>query len=379
MGLTTLFTVLKAGMVAANGMLNKSSKILNHPKQMVPSLMEASARLFLVRFLQDHIATGTLILLEDGGTVFTFEGTRKKNPLRVCCCHAITLIHIVTKADLGLGEAYVNGDFSFTDNTEGLYNLIMVNLWFLAEIQVATLHASLLKGWWTPLFSTAILASAKYFYHHVSRQNSLAQARRNSEDEDLKVAQLRKISSLIEKARVDKNHEVLDIGCGEAIEHVGHEYYEEFFASCESLLSEDGVFVLQFAYSFPGRKYDEIRRTPGFVREYIFPGGCLPSLSRLTSAMAASSRLWSCGTCGKDRNTLCQDTQMLEANLLRNQSKILTLGFDQEFIRTFEYYFDSTAAGFKTETLGDYQVVFSRPGNVATIEDPYKGTVISDL
>ncbi|GJV82449.1 calmodulin-binding protein 60 B-like protein [Tanacetum coccineum] len=52
---------------------------------------------------------------------------------------------------------------------------------------------------------------------------------------------------------------------------------------------------------------------------------------------------------------------------------------DQEFIRTFEYYFDSTAAGFKTETLGDYQVVFSRPGNVATIEDPYKGTVISDL
>ncbi|GJV82448.1 cyclopropane-fatty-acyl-phospholipid synthase family protein, partial [Tanacetum coccineum] len=186
---------------------------------------------------------------------------------------------IVTKADLGLGEAYVNGDFSFTDNTEGLYNLIM------------------------------------------------------SEDEDLKVAQLRKISSLIEKARVDKNHEVLDIGCGwggfaieivkqtgckytgitlskeqivyaenkvkeaglqifiiEAIEHVGHEYYEEFFASCESLLSEDGVFVLQFI-SVPDGKYDEIRRTPGFVREYIFPRGCLPSLSRLTSAMAASSRL----------------------------------------------------------------------------------------
>nr|GEX53313.1 cyclopropane-fatty-acyl-phospholipid synthase [Tanacetum cinerariifolium] len=64
-------------------------------------------------------------------------------------------------------------------------------------------------------------------------------------------------------------------------------------------------------------------------------------------------------------------------NLLRNQSKILALGFDQEFIRTFEYYFDSTAAGFKTETLGDYQVVFSRSGHVATIEDPYKGTVDS--
>ena len=29
------------------------------------------------------------------------------------------------------------------------------------------------------------------------------------------------------------------------IEHVGHEYMEEFFGCCESLLAEDGLFVLQ--------------------------------------------------------------------------------------------------------------------------------------
>ncbi|MED6117117.1 hypothetical protein PIB30_106943, partial [Stylosanthes scabra] len=34
------------------------------------------------------------------------------------------------------------------------------------------------------------------------------------EDEDLKDAQMRKISLLIEKGRVDSTHEVLDIGCG---------------------------------------------------------------------------------------------------------------------------------------------------------------------
>ena len=35
------------------------------------------------------------------------------------------------------------------------------------------------RGWWTPMLFTAGIASAKYFYHHVSRQNSLTQARQN--------------------------------------------------------------------------------------------------------------------------------------------------------------------------------------------------------
>ncbi|KAK7860056.1 hypothetical protein CFP56_000335 [Quercus suber] len=39
-------------------------------------------------------------------------------------------------------------------------------------------------------------------------------------------------------------------------------------------------------------------------------------------------------------------------------SKILALGFDEKFIRTWEYYFDYCAAGFKSRTLGDYQVYF---------------------
>jgi len=36
--------------------------------------------------------------------------------------------------------------------------------------------------------------------------------------------------------------------------------------------------------------------------------------------------------------------------------EILSLGFNEKFIRTWEYYFDYCAAGFKTHTLGNYQV-----------------------
>lgn len=44
-------------------------------------------------------------------------------------------------------------------------------------------------------------------------------------------------------------------------------------------------------------------------------------------------------------------------------SEILALGFDKNFIRTWEYYFDYSAAGFKSYTLGDYQVHFYTPNN----------------
>ncbi|KAK6145920.1 hypothetical protein DH2020_019789 [Rehmannia glutinosa] len=350
---------LKAGILAANGLLRKSCTLQNNPKHMV-----------------------------------------------------------ATEADLGLADAYINGDFSFVDKDEGLLNLFMI---FIAnrDLSIPTSNLNNKRGWWTPLLLTSALASAKYFFQHVSRKNTLTQARRNisrhydlsnelfslfldetmtyscaifkTEGEDLKIAQLRKISLLIEKARISKNHHILEIGCGwgtlaievvkrtgckytgitlseqqlqyaevkvkeaglqdrikfllcdyrqlpntekydriiscEMLEAVGHEFMEDFFRCCESVLAEDGLLVLQFI-SIPDERYDEYRRSSDFIKEYIFPGGCLPSLSRVTSAMATASRL-------------CE---------------IQALGFDEKFIRTWEYYFDYCAAGFKTCTLGNYQL-----------------------
>ncbi|KAH7522037.1 hypothetical protein FEM48_Zijuj07G0095400 [Ziziphus jujuba var. spinosa] len=260
-----------------------------------------------------------------------------------------------------------------------------------------------LRGWWTPLLFTASISSAIYFFQHVSRQNTITQARRNischydlsnelfalflgekcdtpvTKDEYLNSGQKRKISILIEKARIQKKHEVLEIGCGwgvfaielvkqtgckytgitlseeqlkfeekkvadaglqdhikfllcdclqlpdtstfdriiscEMLEHVGHDKMNDFFGCCESVLAEDGIFVLQFT-SLPDERYEEHIRSSDFIKEYTFPRACVPPLSRVTSAMAAASRF-------------CE---------------ILALGFDEKFIRTWEYYFDYSAA-----------------------------------
>ncbi|KAH1089262.1 hypothetical protein J1N35_016519 [Gossypium stocksii] len=454
---------LKAGMSAANGVLGKSYSVLSNPKQMVPSLMETGARSFVTRFLSHFIATGCVILLEEGGTMFTFEGTSKK-----CNLKTVIRVHyphfywkVMTEADLGLADAYINGDSTFVDKNDGLLNLIMI---LIANRDLISSNSKLSKkrGWWTPLLFTAGLTSAKYFFKHVLRQNTLTQAHRNSsrhydlcndlfalfldetmtyscavfksEDEALKDAQQRKISLLIEKARIDGNHEILEIGCGwgslaievvkrtgckytgvtlskeqlkfaemrvkeaglqdnitfqlcdyrqlpstykydriiscEMIEAVRHEYMDEFFGCCESVLAEDGLFVLQFI-SIPEERYNGYRRSSDFIKEYIFPGGCLPSFTRITSAMSATSRL-----CVEHVENIgphyYQTLRYWRTNFLENQSKIMSLGFNEKFIRTWEYYFNYCAAGFKSNTLGNYQVVFSRPGNVAALGNPYK-------
>ncbi|XP_040987745.1 cyclopropane mycolic acid synthase 1-like isoform X5 [Juglans microcarpa x Juglans regia] len=453
-------------MAAAHDSLpSESGALLSKPKQVLvrPSMMEAGARLFVTRFLQTYVSSGCLTLLEEDGTTFYFQGERRNCSLKI-----VLKVHspqfywkVMTRADLGLADAYIDGDISFTDKNEGLLNLFMI-LIDSRESNSSVSRSKSRRGWWTPLLFTAGIASAKYFFKHLLRQNTLTQGRRNisrhydlsnelfalfldetmtyssavfkKEDEDLKVAQLRKISILIEKARIDKKRRVLDIGCGwgsfaievvkqtwckytgitlseaqlkyaekkvknaglqdhirlllcdyrqvpdtykydriiscEMIEHVGHEFMEEFFGCCESLLSEDGILVLQFS-SMPDERYDEHKKSSDFIKEYIFPGACIPSLSRITSAMASASRL-SVEHLENIGNHYYQTLQCWRKKLMENQSKIVALGFDEKFIRTWEYYFEYCAAGFKSRTLGDYQIVFTRPGNVAAFSNSYQ-------
>ncbi|XP_025679805.1 uncharacterized protein [Arachis hypogaea] len=454
---------LKSGMIAANAVLGRCCSLQTNPKHMVPSWKELSARFFLMRFLSSYVNTGCLTLLEEGGTMFTFKGTDMK-----CSLKCVMRIHspqfywkVMTHADLGLADAYINGDFSLVDEDEGLLNLFLI---FIANRESNDSSSKLKKnrGWWTPVFLTAGLASANFFVKHYFRKNTIAQSRRNismhydlsnelfalfldetmtyttavfkNEDEDLKDAQMRKMSLLIEKARIDQTHEILEIGCGWGnlaievvkqtgckctgitlsieqqklaekrvrdaglqdhikillcdyrqlsktfkydriisvgmIEAVGHEYMEEFFGCCESLLVDDGLLVLEFI-SIPDQRYNECRRSSDFLKEYIFHGGCLPSLNRITSAMAATSRL-----CVEHTENVgphyYQTFKRWRTSFLKNQSKILALGFDEKFIKTWKYYFDFLGAGFKSRTIGNYQIVFSRPGNITTLQDPYK-------
>ncbi|OAY81221.1 Tuberculostearic acid methyltransferase UfaA1, partial [Ananas comosus] len=128
--------------------------------------------------------------------------------------------------------------------------------------------------------------------------------------------------------------------------------------------------LLEKFSSVPDKRYDEYRRSSDFIKEYIFPGACVPSLSRITSAMATASRL-----CVEHLENIgihyYQTLQCWRSNFTANKQKILSLGFDEKFVRMWEYYLIYCAAGFKSRTVTDYQMVFSRPGNLKFFNDPF--------
>ncbi|KAF3676387.1 putative endo-1,3(4)-beta-glucanase 2-like [Capsicum annuum] len=119
---------IKAGMLAADGMLRRNCSILDNSKHMVPTWTETGACLLVTRFLKSFIETRCIILLEEGGTISTFQGIDRKCSLKVLLRIHSTQFYwkVATQADLGLADAFIHGDFSLVDKNEGLLNLLML-------------------------------------------------------------------------------------------------------------------------------------------------------------------------------------------------------------------------------------------------------------
>ena len=118
----------------------------------------------------------------------------------------------------------------------------------------------------------------------------------------------------------------------------------------------------------PEERYDEYRNSTDFIKEYIFPGCCCPSLQAVLNAASARSALTLAAL--EDIGPHYAPTLLRwRAAFMANEAKIRALGFDERFIRCWDYYFQYCAAGFATRTLGDLQLVFTRPGNVPALGD----------
>jgi cyclopropane-fatty-acyl-phospholipid synthase len=145
------------------------------------------------------------------------------------------------------------------------------------------------------------------------------------------------------------------------IEAVGHSRLGTFFSTCERTLKPDGLVVIQ-AITIPDQRYEAYRRGCDWIQKHIFPGALLPSLTALSSAMTANSKL----VMESVENIGIHYTRTLREwrrALLERARELRALRFDAEFLRTWDYYFSYCEAGFSTRTLGDLQLVLTRPNN----------------
>ncbi|TWT47147.1 Cyclopropane-fatty-acyl-phospholipid synthase [Thalassoglobus neptunius] len=129
----------------------------------------------------------------------------------------------------------------------------------------------------------------------------------------------------------------------EMIEAVGHQYLPSFFQTCNQLLVPDGKMVVQ-AITIPDNRYDEYFHSVDFIRNYIFPGGHLPSIGAMQRATERTGLLLQ--EMQQFPDSYARTLQCWRQEFEEKREQVLSLGFDERFIRMWNYYFCYCEAAF---------------------------------
>lgn len=148
----------------------------------------------------------------------------------------------------------------------------------------------------------------------------------------------------------------------EMLEAIGHQQLPTFFAKCDKLLAPNGLLVLQ-VITMPEQRYDSYRRNSDFIQKYIFPGAVVPSLGAIHQAATSSSAF----TLERLENIAphyARTLKLWRERLFERKEELFKQGFDEYFLRMWEYYFAYCEAGFARKILSDFHFVYTRPNNL---------------
>lgn len=146
----------------------------------------------------------------------------------------------------------------------------------------------------------------------------------------------------------------------EMIEAVDFHEHHRFFETCARLLGPSGLAAMQ-AIVIDDGAFDRAKRREDFIKHFIFPGGCLPSVSALTSAAAAASDLSLIAL--EDLGVHYPETLRRWRDAFeKRRPELDELGLAPPFDRLFEMYLCYCEAGFIERQTSVVQLVLARRG-----------------
>ncbi len=401
-------------------------------RQASPSLLERLGRKVMVHFFSqlDH-GRMTMTLPEGGQLIFGAADGVPQVVVRVVRDRFFQ--RAMLTADIGFGEAYVDGDWNSPD---------LVALLSLLNLREEAVNDR--RIW------PALAGRLLNLIFHLRRDNTPSGSRRNISEhydlsndlyalfldptmsyssgifldhsDSLEQSQYNKFQAVIDRAAIGPSDHVLEIGSGwggfaieavrqtgcrlmgitvsreqfdwatrrvqeegladrikilltdyrhvegsfskivsiEMVEAVGHPHLPVYFSTLDKLLAPGGRIVLQ-AITIPDQKYAAYRAGSDWIRKHIFPGGHLPSVGAMVSAMSGKTRL-NVIEMEDIGSHYVRTLQLWRDAFLERRQDILDLGFDPTFVRKWEYYFSYCEAGFRNRLVRNYQLVLARMG-----------------
>ena len=144
----------------------------------------------------------------------------------------------------------------------------------------------------------------------------------------------------------------------EMIEAVGQEYWPTYFQAISKLLKPGGKACVQ-SIVIDDALFDRYVKSTDFIQQYIFPGGCLPSPTEFRrQAELAGLKLIDELKFGPD---YAETLRRWRHDFMAQEAQVLTLGFDNKFLRTWEFYLAYCEAAFDEANTDVIQFTLQKP------------------
>jgi len=146
-------------------------------------------------------------------------------------------------------------------------------------------------------------------------------------------------------------------------EHVGINHYRTFFDKCATLLKPDGTMLLHTI----GRS-GVPSATNAFIRKYIFPGGYIPALSEMMTAIERS------GLVVTDVEVLrlhyAETLRHWRERFMANRDRAVRI-YDERFARMWEFYLAGSEAAFRFQDMVVFQLQITKVNDSLPITRGY--------
>jgi cyclopropane-fatty-acyl-phospholipid synthase len=149
----------------------------------------------------------------------------------------------------------------------------------------------------------------------------------------------------------------------EMIEAVGDKYYETYFQQCQTLLAPHGLLAIQMI-TCPDSRFKILKDNVDFIQKHIFPGSLLPSIGRVNQAVNKTGSLF-LHDLEDMGNSYARTLGEWHATFNERIEEVRALGFDERFIRKWNFYFLYCKAAFKMRNISVVQAVYTSPNNLS--------------
>ncbi len=146
----------------------------------------------------------------------------------------------------------------------------------------------------------------------------------------------------------------------EMIEAVGAEFQDSYFGQIGRLLKPDGLALVQ-AITIEDHRYAQALESVDFIKRHVFPGCFIPSISAMLASKTRSSDLALIAL--EDFGlSYARTLQAWRERFLAQLRAVRAQGFDERFIRLWEFYLAYCEGGFRERSIGVAHLVLAKPG-----------------